>query len=117
MAHRGAGDAPRGASLCFDRDPARPGGRLNARVRRPVEVDDALASSGANSIRPDRPDCRCDRQACDRLREDAIAAGADRPLGPAAFAVLLGHRWNAMGRTQCYEFVPSGGRYVATALL
>ncbi|WP_409364032.1 hypothetical protein [Bradyrhizobium liaoningense] len=22
-----------------------------------------------------------------------------------------------MGRTQCYEFVPSGGRYVATALL
>ncbi|MDF0498160.1 SAVED domain-containing protein [Bradyrhizobium yuanmingense] len=37
--------------------------------------------------------------------------------GPAAFAVLLGHRWNAMGRTQWHEFVPSDGQYVATALL
>ena len=37
--------------------------------------------------------------------------------GPAAFAVALGHRWNAMGPTQLYELVPPTRAYVATALL
>lgn len=37
--------------------------------------------------------------------------------GPAAFAVALGHRWNAMPPTQLHEFVAAERRYVATALL
>lgn len=38
-------------------------------------------------------------------------------VGPAAFSVVLGHRWNALPPTQVYEFVPSDGSYVATARL
>jgi hypothetical protein len=37
--------------------------------------------------------------------------------GPAAFAVALGHRWNAMPPTQLHEFVAAGRNYVATALV
>jgi hypothetical protein len=37
--------------------------------------------------------------------------------GPAAFAVALGHRWNAMPLTQLHEFIAAEGRYVPTALL
>jgi hypothetical protein len=37
--------------------------------------------------------------------------------GPAAFAVALGHRWNAMPPTQLHEFMISERRYVATARL
>lgn len=37
--------------------------------------------------------------------------------GPAAFAVALGHRWNAMPPTQLHEFVARERRYVPTALL
>ena len=37
--------------------------------------------------------------------------------GPAAFAVALGHRWNAMVPTQLFEFVASTQNYVATARL
>jgi CBASS immunity sensor of nucleotide second messenger signals len=37
--------------------------------------------------------------------------------GPAAFAVALGHRWNAMPQTQLHEFVTGGRNYVATALV
>ncbi|WP_245436530.1 SAVED domain-containing protein [Mesorhizobium tamadayense] len=37
--------------------------------------------------------------------------------GPAAFAVALGHRWNAMPPTQLHEFVTSSRSYVATALI
>jgi hypothetical protein len=37
--------------------------------------------------------------------------------GPAAFAVALGHRWNAMPPTQLHEFVTAKQRYVPTALL
>ena len=37
--------------------------------------------------------------------------------GPAAFAVALGHRWNAMPPTRLHEFVTSGRSYVATALI
>jgi hypothetical protein len=37
--------------------------------------------------------------------------------GPAAFAVALGHRWNAMPPTQLYEFIAAERRYVPTALL
>jgi hypothetical protein len=37
--------------------------------------------------------------------------------GPAAFAVVLGHRWNAMPPTQLHEFVTAERRYVPTALL
>jgi SMODS-associated and fused to various effectors sensor domain len=35
--------------------------------------------------------------------------------GPAAFAVALGHRWNAMPPTQLHEFVTAERRYVLTA--
>ncbi|WP_338834504.1 SAVED domain-containing protein [Bradyrhizobium septentrionale] len=38
-------------------------------------------------------------------------------VGPAAFAVALGHRWNGLPPTQLYEFVPAEGSYVPTALL
>ena len=37
--------------------------------------------------------------------------------GPAALAVALGHRWNALPPTQLYEFIPSERHYVPTALL
>lgn len=49
-----------------------------------------------------------------RLRPDVI----DLYLAsPAAFAVSLGHRWNAMGPTQIYEFVQATRTYVPTAAL
>jgi hypothetical protein len=54
----------------------------------------------------------------------ASAAAALRPEridlfmgGPAAFAIALGHRWNAMPPTQLHELVAADRRYVATALL
>jgi hypothetical protein len=37
--------------------------------------------------------------------------------GPAALAVALGHRWNALPPTQLYEFMPSERHYIPTALL
>lgn len=37
--------------------------------------------------------------------------------GPAAFAVALGHRWNAMPPTQLHEFIAAERRYVQTAML
>jgi hypothetical protein len=37
--------------------------------------------------------------------------------GPAAFAVALSHRWNAMPPTQLHEFITAERRYVPTALL
>ena len=37
--------------------------------------------------------------------------------GPAAFAVAIGHRWNAMLPTQLFEFLPANQLYVATARL
>ncbi len=37
--------------------------------------------------------------------------------GPAALAVALGHRWNAMAPTQLHEFVVSKRSYIATALI
>ncbi|MDT9600436.1 SAVED domain-containing protein [Sphingosinicella rhizophila] len=37
--------------------------------------------------------------------------------GPAAFAVALGHRWNAMPPTQLHEFLSGERRYVPTARL
>lgn len=37
--------------------------------------------------------------------------------GPAAFAVALGHRWNALPITQLYEFVAPESSYVETAKL
>lgn len=37
--------------------------------------------------------------------------------GPAAFAVALGHRWNAMPPTQLHEFLAGERRYVPTARL
>jgi hypothetical protein len=37
--------------------------------------------------------------------------------GPAAFALALGHRWNAMPPTQLHEFIAPERRYVATAIL
>jgi hypothetical protein len=54
----------------------------------------------------------------------ASAAASLRPrhidlymAGPAAFAVALGHRWNAMPPIQLHEFVADDHRYVPTALL
>ena len=37
--------------------------------------------------------------------------------GPAAFAVALGHRWNAMPPTQMHEFLAAERRYVPTVRL
>lgn len=37
--------------------------------------------------------------------------------GPAAFAIALGHRWNAMPPTQLHEYVTSERHYQPTALL
>lgn len=37
--------------------------------------------------------------------------------GPAALAVALGHRWNALPATQLYEFVAGERRYVPTITL
>lgn len=37
--------------------------------------------------------------------------------GPAAFAVALGHRWNAMPPTQLHEFLEVERRYVRTAMI
>lgn len=37
--------------------------------------------------------------------------------GPAALAVALGHRWNAVAPTQLHEFIMSKRSYVATALI
>lgn len=37
--------------------------------------------------------------------------------GPAAFAVALGHRWNAMPPTQPHEYISDTGQYVPTARL
>ena len=49
-----------------------------------------------------------------RLRPKAIKLFI---AGPAAFAVALGHRWNAMPPTQLHEFQSREQRYVATACL
>jgi hypothetical protein len=38
-------------------------------------------------------------------------------VGPAAFAVALGHRWNGMPKTQFYEYVASEQKYTATVNL
>ena len=37
--------------------------------------------------------------------------------GPAAFAVVLGHRWNALPPTRLHEFLRAESRYVETASL
>ena len=37
--------------------------------------------------------------------------------GPAAFAVVLGHRWNALPPTRLHEFLRAGSRYVETATI
>ncbi len=38
-------------------------------------------------------------------------------VGPAAFAVALGHRWNKLPSTQLYEFDGGAGRYWPTAII
>jgi hypothetical protein len=38
-------------------------------------------------------------------------------IGPAIFAVALGHRWNGLPPTQAWEFLRTDGRYTPTALL
>ena len=55
-----------------------------------------------------------------RAVDDALVRLAPRGIrlyfaGPAAFAVVLGHRWNAMRPTQLHEYSPSEHRYVETA--
>ena len=37
--------------------------------------------------------------------------------GPAAFAVVLGHRWNAVPPTRLHEFLRAGSRYVETTTI
>ncbi len=65
-----------------------------------------------------------DAQASARLVRQAVdqAAAALRPsqidlyyAGPAAFAVVLGHRWNGLPPTQLHEFIAGQRTYVATA--
>jgi hypothetical protein len=67
-----------------------------------------------------------DAQASIQIVKGAIAQAAARLqptaidlyyVGPAAFAVALGHRWNGLPSTQLYEFLPSEGKYVPTAFL
>ena len=55
-----------------------------------------------------------------RAVDDALVRLAPRAIrlyfaGPAAFAVVLGHRWNAMRPTQLHEYSPDEHRYVETA--
>ena len=57
-------------------------------------------------------------------REVDSAVGRLRPsgiklylAGPAALAVVLGHRWNAVPRTQLHEFLATERRYVPTVCL
>jgi hypothetical protein len=50
----------------------------------------------------------------DRLRPDTVDLFY---AGPAALAVALGHRWNAITPTQLYEFEQSLGSYTPTAIL
>lgn len=38
-------------------------------------------------------------------------------VGPAAFAVALGHRWNAMPATQLFEFIANERLYTPTAII
>jgi len=38
-------------------------------------------------------------------------------VGPAALAVALGHRWNALPDTQLHEFINDEGRYAETAII
>ena len=57
-----------------------------------------------------------------RAVDDAVARFHPRGLhlymaSPAAFAVVLGHRWNALPRTQLHEFLPAEARYVKTAVI
>jgi hypothetical protein len=54
----------------------------------------------------------------------ADAVGRLRPaaidlfyVGPAAFGVVLGHRWNGLPPTQVWEFLRHDGRYTRTAVL
>ena len=65
-------------------------------------------------------------QASVRVVKEAVDAAAARLrpkrialyyAGPAAFAVALGHRWNAMQPTQLYEFLQAERRYVPTVLV
>jgi hypothetical protein len=65
-------------------------------------------------------------QACVQAIKAAISENVGRlgprqlnlyVAGPAAFAVALGHRWNAFPPTQLHEFVASERRYVPTARL
>lgn len=57
-----------------------------------------------------------------RIVDSAVARLRPRGIrlyfaGPAALAVALGHRWNAMAPTQLHEFVNSERSYVPTALI
>ena len=58
--------------------------------------------------------------AAKRAVDEAVARLRPRRIsvylaGPAAFAVALGHRWNAMPPTQLHEYVAADARYVETA--
>lgn len=53
-------------------------------------------------------------EAAARLRPEGIDLYF---AGPAALAVALGHRWNALPATRLHEFVAAGGNYVQTAVL
>ncbi|MEP1076073.1 SAVED domain-containing protein [Leptolyngbya sp. PL-A3] len=53
-------------------------------------------------------------QAVARLRPIAIDLYF---VGPAAFAIALGHRWNALPPTQLHEFINTNGCYVPTLMI
>src|SRR5690606_14088357 len=49
----------------------------------------------------------------DRVTAKLRPAGIDLfYVGPAAFAVVLGHRWNALPTTQMYEYDSAAGKYL-----
>jgi hypothetical protein len=53
-------------------------------------------------------------QAVARLRPIAIDLYF---VGPAAFAIALGHHWNALPPTQLHEFINTNGCYVPTLMI
>lgn len=58
------------------------------------------------------------KQAVDRVVNQLRPSGLDLfYVGPAAFAVALGHRWNKLPSTQLYEFHSETGTYQPTAVM
>lgn len=79
------------------------------RIHRPVPLTSGAEVQSSVSVIKAAVD-----QAVARLKPEKIDLFL---AGPAAFAVALGHRWNAMPPTQMHEFLAQERRYVATVVL